>query len=285
VLLRRDEYLRVRADLDLALEGPLDGLSATGTVVVTDALYTRPADLLSRATSAAERSLRLFSIREGPFSTMRFDVHVKADESFRWRNNLFRGDASLDLRLRGTGLVPEPLGRIFFRDTLVRLPLTSLKVDRGEVTFPAGNPFVPEARVAAHTRMMGYDLHVEVKGAMPDFDVLVTTSPPMAAADAIVLLTTGATPEELERQGAMAAATRAGSYFGRRLVARYGGPSDPDEQGFLDRFEVRIGSDVSRRGDETVLGEFEVNRRWFLRAERDRFDDYNFGVVWRLRFR
>jgi hypothetical protein len=34
-----------------------------------------------------------------------------------------------------------------------------------------------------------------------------------------------------------------------------------------------------------VTAEFRLAERWYLVAERDRYEDYNMGIVWRLRFR
>ena len=79
--------------------------------------------------------------------------------------------------------------------------------------------------------------------------------------------------------------TAVGSYLGQSLLQRVSGPSDPDERTLLDRVECAIGRDISRTGQETIETEFEITPRWYLRGERDRFDDYNMGVVWRLRFR
>ena len=133
--------------------------------------------------------------------------------------------------------------------------------------------------------MQGFDLDVALKGTLPDVDVYVRTNPPLPPRDAIVLLFTGNTPARLEQKGTRGALMLAGTILGTRLLSKVQGPSDPDEENFLDRFSVDMGRDISLSGEETIEAEFRVTKHWFARGERDRYNDYNFGVVWRLRFR
>ncbi|MDH3591594.1 MAG: translocation/assembly module TamB, partial [Planctomycetota bacterium] len=282
----RNRHLRMRADVDLALAGPWDALVASGTVKVMDALYSRPMELFAKSAPAADNKLQLFSVRTEPFRSMKLDVKVEGDRSFRIRNNVIRGDFSLDLTVHGTGEVPEPRGTIFFRETLVKLPFSSLKVDRGEVTFTADDPFAPKLNVASHTRMKGYDLNVLVEGTLPDVSVFISSKPTLSQDDGVLLLTTGSTRAELEGAGiGRAALTKIGAYFGKQLVQKVSGPSDPDERTLFDRFSFEMGRDISRTGQETIEGEFELSKRYYLRGERDRYDDYNLGIVWRVRFK
>jgi hypothetical protein len=285
VLLVRDRHLRLRADVDVALVGDLDAPIATGKVRVTDALYSAPLNPLASGPPDVEDEFQLFSVREGVFARMAYDIAVTADRTFRIRNKVVRGDLSFDLVLRGTGHVPEPVGRVFFRDTLVELPLSSLKVDTGELRFAAENPFRPHVHLQAHTRMRGYELDVKLFGQLPDVDAYVTTRPPLAHEDAVLLLTTGSTREEIERDPQAAVINKVGMVFGEKIISAVSGPRDPDATSFLDRFEFEVGRDVSRSGLDTVEGEFEITKRFFMRAERDRFEDYNGGLIWRIRFK
>jgi hypothetical protein len=119
-----------------------------------------------------------------------------------------------------------------------------------------------------------------------DAELRVSTRPHLSQYDAILLLGTGYTREELESEGiGRAAFGKLAAFLGGRLVSRFSGPRDPDERTFLDRFKVTVGKEVSRSGEDTIEAEFEASDRLFLRVERDRFDEYNGGVVWRIRFR
>lgn len=282
-----DPGLRVRADLDLSLAGAPGALRVGGRATITDALYTRASNLLARGKRTVSDGMALFSVRRAPLASATLDLEVTADETIRIRAPDLRGDLSCDLRIRGTGEAPAPEGRIFFRDLLVEThPVAALKVDRGEIRFPPGEPFDPRLDVTAHTRLKGYELEVDLLGRVEDAELRVSSRPSLPQDDAIVLLATGYTREELEREGiGRAAFEKLASFLGAQLVSRLSGPRDPDERTFLDRFRFRVGKNVSRSGDDTIEGEFEASKRLFLRVERDRFDEYNGSVVWRIRFR
>jgi translocation and assembly module TamB len=279
--------LRVRADLDLSLAGTPDALRIGGRVAISDALYTRARSLLARGNRTASDDMVLFRARRAPLATATLDVLVAADETIRIRTPTLKGDLSCDLRIRGTGEAPAPEGRVFFRDLLVEMhAVAALKVDRGEVRFPPGEPFDPWLDVAAHTRLKGYDLEVALDGRVDDADLRISSRPELSQDDALLLLATGYTREELEREGiGQAAFGKLASFLGAHLVSRFSGPRDPDERTFLDRFRFTVGKDVSRSGDDTIEAEFEASRKLFLRVERDRFDEYNGSVVWRIRFK
>jgi len=287
LLLARTPTLRLRADVDIALAGLVDALAASGSVVVTDALYSRAISLLSEGRAAADDKLQLFAIREGPLARLTLDLDVQADETIRIENNIARGLLSANLHLGGTGAVPVPQGRIDFRDLTVRIPVsgTRLKVERGQLSFPPEDPFTPRLVAGARTRMQGYDLSVAVSGSVSELEVFVSSVPPLPTEDAFLLLTTGTLPKDLERKGGSAALSMAGNYLGERLLEWLSGPSDPDQESFFDRFTAEVGRDVSVTGQPTVGAEFRLTERWFLAGGRDKYDDYNAGVLLRLRFR
>ena len=286
LLLMRRRPLRLRADVDLTLRGPLHDLLAAGSVTITDGLYSEPVSLFRRSAPTADDKIQLFSIRERPFRDLRFDITVRANESFRVRNNILRGVFSADLTLQGTGEVPIPVGQVYFRNTLIKWDFSSLKVDQGKIVFSRDQPFAPSLDASARTRIHGYDLSVIARGELPDVRLIVSSTPALSQEEAIILITTGATPAAIEAAGVgNVAASRAATYLGRRLVERVAGPTDPDSEDFLDRFSFEVGREVSRNRRETIEGEFRVTPRWYLRVQRDRWEDFNGGVVWRLRFR
>ncbi|HEX5138806.1 MAG TPA: translocation/assembly module TamB domain-containing protein [Planctomycetota bacterium] len=281
--------LRVRADLDVSVKGPVDALHIGGGIVVADALYTRPRRLLGGGSrpSASSDAGPLFRIRNAPLASATFDLGITADETIRVRTSNVSGNVSCDLKLRGTGEAPAPEGRVFVRDLLFEeRPITAIKVDRGEIRFPPGEPFDPRIDLAAHTRIKGYDIDVTLDGPAADAELRIATRPYLSQDDAILLLGTGYTREELESEGiARAAFGKLATFLGAHLVSSFSGPRDPDERSFLERFKFTVGKEVSRSGEDTIEGEFEASDKLFLRVERDRFDDYNGGIVWRIRFR
>jgi len=284
VLLSRTPYLRLRSDLDIFVKGPIEKIAASGEVVITNMLWSEPLKLLSNGgATAADSKLHLFSIREEPLKHMTFDVAVKADDTIRLDNNVLRGLISANLRLRGTGAVPRMEGRADFRDLSLTFPITRerLKVTRGSLVFPHDDPFRPSVNASCEARKLGYEMTVEVTGKIPDIEVHITSIPALPRDEAILLLTTGTTRERLAASGQMTA----GLYLGRSILDVVMGPSDPDDESFLERFEFESGKDVSAAGDPTMEARFRLSKRFYVTAERDRWDDYNGGLMLRLKFR
>ena len=284
ILLSRTPYLRLRADVDLALAGPLDALAASGAVTVTNMLWSEPIKLLSNGgATAADNKLHLFSLRDEPLKSMTLDVAITANETIRLDNNVLRGALSAGLRLHGNGGVPKLEGRVDFRDLRLTFPITRERLDitRGSLVFPHDDPFRPSINASGEARKLGHDLAVEVRGKIPDVEILIKSVPTLSREEAIVLLTTGSTKERLQESGELTA----GIYVGRSILDAITGPSDPDKESLMDRFEFESGKDVSTAGDPTMEARFRIVRRLYLTAERDRWEDYNGGIMLRFRFR
>ena len=131
--------------------------------------------------------------------------------------------------------------------------------------------------------MRGYELALRVNGEVPDISLGIASRPVLTEEDAIFLLTTGATPAGIKQEGLSGALiSRAGELLGRSFVDSNG---DPDKETFADRFDLEVGREISESGRYTVEMEYKLIDRWYLRAEQDRYDAYNLGGVWKLRFR
>lgn len=299
-LLAQDRDLRLRATLDVSLAGPFDALIAGGRVDITDALWSKRIDLIRASTPDADERLQFFAIRGGPFSAMRLDLRIAADRTLRLVNNLINADCSLDLHLGGTGAVPVPEGRLWTTAARLSLPFSSLVIDRAEVRFTAENPFRPNLEASGRTRMQGFELTANATGPIDEVEVAVSATPPLPPEDAVLLLTTGTTRTGLAEAGERGALTRVGTYLGQELLRKAAGPGNPDEDGLLDKVTLAIGEQTSRSGVDTIVAEVLLvpERRppprprkglrrgeLVLLGERDRYDAYNLGLVFRLRFK
>ncbi|MHC4940328.1 MAG: translocation/assembly module TamB domain-containing protein [Planctomycetota bacterium] len=285
VLLARTPYLRMRSDVKVEILGPLDALTVKGDVDITDILYSEPIKLLTQGGASADTSVQLFHIRRGALSKMKLDLMVRANETIRLDNNVVKGRLSADLRIRGTGSVPQQEGRIDFRDLRFYFPVTNerLDIERGSIVFERGDPFNPLVRARAEARKMGHELTVDVTGKASNVEVHITSIPSLPRDEALLLVTTGALKENLAESGAYTA----GMFAGRALLKKIVGESDPDEDSWIDRFDVETGRDVSPQGDPTIQATFRLTekKRWYAFGERDRWGDYNGGILLRFRFR
>ena len=80
-------------------------------------------------------------------------------------------------------------------------------------------------------------------------------------------------------------ATLVGSFLAEEIIDLYfGSDSTEARESLLDRFRIEAGREISSSGDESVMFEFEFAPKFSLQAERDAYNDYNMGVVYRIRF-
>jgi hypothetical protein len=287
VLVTTSPFVRVRADAELRLVGSLSGdLSLEGLVTIRDGLYSQDIPLIDFDTvpSIDPDMFQLFSVQNRFAARTDLDVRIVADETFRIENNLYKGVFSSDLTLGGTLEVPRPRGRVFTDSGRLTLPLTSLRVEQAVLRFPRDRPFTPDLQARAATRLRDYQLSVTVTGTLPGVEVNVTSTPPLSQGDALVLLSTGFTPQELASSGnraALAIGSRLGTQFVQSLVGTTGG--DTGEE-LADRVSVLLGEGVSESGAETIEVEFRLTEEdsWFLVFRRDRYERYNMDLAWRF---
>lgn len=286
---------RVRADLGLALSGPLDQLTVSGRAVVTSALFSPDLSLWQGGAGRGDGRLVPFEFVTPPLSTLRFDVQVSsaftsAQDGVRVVTSLVRADCDLDLHLGGSGAAPELVGRVVVRQGHVFLPFSKLRLSTGEVWFPEGDPFHPRLNAVATAQVRRWRVTLQADGPLADPQVRASGDG-LDERDALLLLTTGSTSAELSgEEGQRAALGRLGTWLGREAWDLLDGESDPDAApGLVDRLTLEFGRQVSDGGKDTIeaqveLTEPETNPGVLLFGERDRWEDYNAGLILRFRW-
>jgi hypothetical protein len=113
-----------------------------------------------------------------------------------------------------------------------------------------------------------------------------SSSPPLAADRLVLLVTTGQAPEAEGLASEERALFTVARYFGADLLRKVLGPGDIEAgESVLERFDLDVGRNVSRSGQETWEARFRLKRdfvsRWdtlYLTGDRDEFDHYNAGL-------
>jgi translocation and assembly module TamB len=296
LLLYRTRGIKVRADADLEVGGPLDRLLVSGKVALADSRYARnfEVDLTRRSgPSSGARGLTFFRLTEPPLSTMRFDVDIDTREAFQIGTTTVSGKVRPDLRLIGTGEVPVVTGAIYVDPTTISLPGSTLKIESGTIQFREEDPFMPRLALNGGTRLRGYDITVVVTGTLAEPEIILSSNPPLPDDELLLLVTTGQVPTEGEAASASDTARILAIYLAKDFLARWlSTESTESEESLLSRFDVVAGEDVSRSGSETIWVSFRVaddvvstRDRLYLTAERDVFDKFNYGVRFVFRFR
>jgi len=296
-LVVQNQSLRLRVDGNLSLVGPVPAMALSGNLRITDALYSQPFELLSKLRPSGskepqptqDQGIKLFSIRDEPLASISFDVVVRAVQSLHVRTDLFSGNASLDLHLGGTGQSPVPTGQIWVDEAKVRLPFSSLILTHADMVFTKNNPFFPGIEAVGETRLKGYDLTLRVTGNYPNVVVTVESDPPLDNNDGLLLISTGLTDQDRDQAGASRSQlTSVGEYLAREVWGQVAAAPDPDAKPSifdLDRLDLSVGEELSITGAETITANYQLSDHFYLRGDRDIFDDYNMMFVWRIRER
>jgi translocation and assembly module TamB len=298
LLFLRSEGLKLRADTDLTVKGPVKRLEVAGAVAITDGRLVKYFDLLDTLKGSSkpktDMGLQLFSIRQPPLSDMVFDVRLTSKKPFAIRNNLVRGAVRPELKLIGTGRIPVLAGEVYLEPTRISLPAGSLLFESGVVRFDPNRPDRPTLDLVGTSKMLGYDVTVLVEGPYDEPVVTLSSVPPLGNEELLLLLIAGQQPNtEGDVQAAQRQSMNVAVFLGKDLIARwFGSDSVEASESIMDRFEIGIGRAVTRSGEETVEAQFRLaddvlrdGDKLYLTGEKDIFDFYNAGLKFVFQFK
>jgi len=295
LLFYRSAGLKVRADTDLTVKGPVKRLEVAGAVAITDGRLVKYFDLLGILKGSSkpktDMGLQLFSIQQPPLSDMVFDVQLTSKNPFTIRNNLVKGAVRPELKLIGTGKIPVLAGEVYVEPTRISLPAGSLLFESGVVRFDPNRPDRPTLDLVGTSKMLGYDVTMLVEGPYDEPVVTLSSVPPLANEELLLLLIAGQQPNT--EGAAQRQSMNVAVFLGKDLIARwFGGDSVEANESLMDRFEIGIGRAVTRSGEETIDAQFRLadgvlrdGDKLYLTGEKDIFDFYNAGIKIVFRFK
>ncbi|MDF1554922.1 MAG: translocation/assembly module TamB domain-containing protein, partial [Deferrisomatales bacterium] len=297
LLLFRNEGVKLRADTLLRVAGALSALELSGELAITDARVVKKVDFLSLLQGGsppkAQGGLQLFSFPDPPLQDARLDLAITSKAPFVIKNNLVSGGVRPDLRITGTGEVPVVLGKVYVDPTRMNLPAGRLVVESGIVQFLASDPDRPRLDLLATSKMIGYDITMQVEGPYDEPTVTLTSVPPLPDDELVLLVFAGIPPRTVGDEGA---AQRSGmvmaTYLGRTMLGQVlGEESTESGASILDRFDLVLGQGVTQKGEETIEASFRLKENLlgerdtlYLRGEKDVYDAFNLGVRIVFRF-
>lgn len=271
--------LLVRGDLNLRLTTPGEGTPKIGGVVrLRDSLFLTDVRALIPSGTRGGPAARppYFSVPTPPLNRWGLDLAIEGERFLRLRTPVFAGVASARLRLGGTLGNPNASGEAIINEGSVRLPFASFGVQQGQVRLTAEQP-QPQIWLTATTRRYGYDLRMELTGAVTSPNLTFSSSPPLDSEQVLLLVMTGQPPKDEIATTESQRMARVGAFFGQSLLGSFSG----DAAG-ADRLSITSGENVSEQGRETYNIEYRLNDRWAVTGEYDEFDDYYAGLKWRF---
>jgi translocation and assembly module TamB len=298
LLFYRSAGLKVRADMDLSVKGPVKRLEVAGEVAITDGRLVKYFDLLGILKGSSkpktDMGLQLFSIRQPPFSDMVFDVRLTSKNPFTIRNNLAKGAVRPELKLAGSGEFPVLAGEVYVDPTRISLPAGSLVFESGVIRFDPNRPDRPTLDLIGTSKMLGYDVTMLVEGPYDEPIVTLSSVPPLSNQELLLLLIAGQQPNAAgDSQASQRQSMNVAVFLGKDLIARwFGSESSEATESVVDRFEIGVGRAVTRSGEETIDAQFRIAQdvlrdgdKLYITGEKDVFDFYNAGVKIVFRFK
>jgi translocation and assembly module TamB len=250
----------------------------SGTVRLRDSLFLADvrAFLPKGGASAAKRP-PYFAIETPPVNAWTLAVDLEGERFLRLRTPVFSGVASARFRLGGTLGEPRAIGEVEVDEGNIQMPFASFAVTQGSVRLTEADPFEPTIYVRGTDRRYDYDVIIEIDGTASQPNVVFTSSPPLDSEQVLLMVMTGAAPNnEIAKTGTQRAAN-IGLFLGKSLLGSLG--TDP---GDVSRLTFESGERISRQGKETYDIEYKLSDRLTLTGEYNEFDEYNAGVKWRM---
>lgn len=288
LLLYRADGFKIRADTTITLTGTAKAPQISGEIMLTDSKITKKVDWLAFLKPGTNHrgsvGFSLFPFTEAPLKDTKLNLRLKAAQPLLIANNVFKGGVRPDLLLAGTGEVPYLKGVIYADEGRITLPSGRLDLERGLIRFAENAPDRPQLEFQAGGRMMAYDITAQIRGTYDEPEVTLSSVPPLANEDLLMLLLTGRPPVNAGQTSGNSGVSTVAVYFGRGLLTRLFGEK-ADQLLLLDRLEVDVGRAVTQQGEPTLdakikLAEdvWKANTSYYLTGEKDVWDYYNAGL-------
>jgi translocation and assembly module TamB len=286
VRLRYPDGLRSLLDANLAFSGTTDASSLNGRVVIDSLSFTPDFDL---AKLGDQFSTGNTVSQPGFADTVKLAIGVQSQENLNATSSQISIAGRAALQVGGTAANPVITGRttlssgeLFYRNVRYQL-------QRGMITFDNPNETHPVMNVSVTTTVEQYNLTLTMRGPLDKLTTSYVSDPPLSTADIINLVARGKTTQESaaasQSTDSMIASQAASQVSGslQKLAGISSLQIDPTlggnnqnpsarvalQQRVTKNFLFTFSTDVSQPGSETVQGEYQINKRWSVSAERD----------------
>ncbi|HHI80659.1 MAG TPA: hypothetical protein ENK02_11845 [Planctomycetes bacterium] len=289
VLLHRSPRLRLRADLDLrVLAQPSGCYRVQGRVDLVSSKYAHRHSLLPNlkvsGSPRAGQEFRLFRVPEPLGDRIDLDVQLGTKDPFVVRTHLADTRLDMQLHLGGTAFLPRLTGRLHTDGGKIRLPGMAFRLKSGLISFPPSDPGHPRFILQAEGRRHSIDLRVLAEGSFDDPRIHFGSTPSFPTKDLVVLALTGQLPSGINRLSDRGKLMLLGNYALSEFLGSLSQDDVDSRDTLLDRISIEVGTEIGPTGLESIVGEYALSKHFALQVERDIYEDYNMGIVWRIRF-
>ena len=230
---------------------------------------------------------------------VRFNIDVDTAAPMMIDNSLATAGIDADLRFVGTPYEPGLTGRLTIAEGgQLTLNARRYEVERGVITFADDRRIVPSLDLLLNTKASNYDVRIAVTGTPGKTQTTWTSDPPLPEPDIMALVVTGRTVDEMRGEESDVAKVQALSYLTGRVGSKFGrgieqatgisevriepvliaNETDPTArltvgQNVTDQVKLIYSTNLADSNDQIWVAEYDVTRRFEIRAIREREDD------------
>lgn len=288
-LVARNDALTARTDADIRFTGPINSVSVTGNVAITNSQFLKNVDLIpiglpGRPAPQPPSSRPQLSFPAPPLRDWKFDVAIKTKDPVLIRGNLATGGAVADLHFIGTGLRPGLKGLVRLQNVEATLPFSRLEIAYGFLYFDPNDSFNPKIDLHGTSVIQDYTIRVYVYGTSLAPEVVFNSEPPLPQEEIISLLATGTTREQLTGNNNVLAG-RAGMLLVQQLYRKIFKKGQPTQSNSVfNRLSVDVGTVDPRTGQQQATARFKINDQFVVVGDIGVSGEYRGMLKYLIRF-
>jgi translocation and assembly module TamB len=281
VRLRSAGGLRLLLDADLALTGNSNASSLKGHAAIESLSFTPDFEI----TRVAEHLGESAAPHHASFAdSVKLAIAVQSKNRLSATSSQASAEGDVNLRVIGTAANPVIIGRTDLTSGDFFYRSRHYQLQRGLIAFNDPTKTSPTLDLSVTTTIQQYNLTLNLRGPLDRLTTSYTSDPPLATADIINLIAVGNTTQAgggtSQGTDSILASQAAGQFSakmqsltgisGLRIDPLVGGSNrDPSariaiQQRVTKNFLFTFSTDVSQAGQETVEGEYQINKRWSL---------------------
>jgi autotransporter translocation and assembly factor TamB len=268
-LVARSDALTVRSDADIQFVGPINSVSVTGKVALTNSQFLKNVDLIpiglpGRPAPEPPASHARLSFPTPPLRDWKFDVAIKTKDPVLIRGNLATGGATADLHFIGTGLRPGLQGLVRLQNVEATLPFSRLNIAYGFLYFDPSDSLNPKIDLHGTSVIRDYTIHVYIYGTSLAQQAVFNSEPPLPQEEIISLLATGTTRAELTGNNNVLAG-RAAMLLVQQLYRKiFKKGQATQSNSVFNRLDIDVGTVDPRTGQQQATARFKINDQFVV---------------------
>jgi translocation and assembly module TamB len=199
---------------DITYKGDLSTQMMLGNLSIINANYSERLDWKSALLKF--KSKTEVKREPTPFEKTMLNIRVTGNR-LKIDNNVARANMSADMLVRGTIASPVLLGKVEAKDGTFYFRNNDFKIIKGSLDFANPNRIYPYFNIAATTSASGYNIRLNLDGYIDQFNMNLSSDPPLAESDVLSLLAVGQLGKDLKGMGGGIGAGEATSFMTGKL--------------------------------------------------------------------